>query len=174
MVPSRIAGHILSIRIVLILRHEVLEEYKEDKAVKYVEYTHFMQKNSLHYLEESVSDFEPLALKKVKEIIDLTMDKDTASALKNRLDALEDGLNKTLESYEEKERLQRIIMCMEKEKEILNEKISLQVAIENVKDRMSCISVGSFPWLVTPYCKITSRMCRPLASLGKCTAWLVC
>ena len=130
------------------------------KAVKYVEYTRFMQKNSSHYSEESDSDFEPPAPKKVKETIDLTIDEDTASALKNRLDLLEHGLNKTLESYEEKERLRRIITCMEKEKEeILNEKRSLQVAIENVKDRMSCIicrSVASFPWLVTPCCKIIS------------------
>ena len=130
------------------------------KAVKYVEYTRFMQKNSSHYLEESDSDFEPPAPKKVKETIDLTIDEDTASALKNRLDLLEHGLNKTLESYEEKEKLRRIITCMEKEKEeILNEKRSLQVAIENVKDRMSCIickSVASFPWLVTPCYKIIS------------------
>ena len=54
-------------------------------------------------MEESDSDFEPPAPKKVKETIDLTIDEDTASALKNRLDLLEHGLNKTLESYEEKE-----------------------------------------------------------------------
>ena len=78
------------------------------KAVKYVEYTRFMQKNRSHYSKESDSDFKPPAPKKVKETLDLTIDEDTASALKNRLDLLEHGLNKTLESYEGKERLLRI------------------------------------------------------------------
>ena len=72
--------------------------------MKHEEYARYIQKNSAasYFSEESDSDFEQPAPKRVKETIDLTTSEDTASALKIRLDSLEQGLNKTSESYEEK------------------------------------------------------------------------
>ena len=92
--------------------------------MKYVGYTHFMQKDSSHYSEESDFDFEPPAPKKVKESIDLTVDEDTVSALINRLDLLEHGLNKTLESHEEKEALANNYVHGEGKGDFEREKIS--------------------------------------------------
>ena len=108
-------------------RYEILVKHKENKAMKREEYAHYIQKNSAasYFSEESDSDFEQPAPKRVKETTDLTTSEDTASALKTRLDSLEQGLNKTLESYEEKEKLRRIVTCLEADKkEILNEKKS--------------------------------------------------
>ena len=128
------------------------------KAVRCDEYERF-QKNTSP-CTDSDSDFEsrPPA-KRTRETIDLTVSEDTAAGvLKSRIDSLEQELNKTVEKYEEKERLRRIVSCLEKENsEYLNEKRSLQFIIDKVKENMSCIickSMASFPWAITPCCKI--------------------
>ena len=71
--------------------------------MKQDEYSRYIQKNRApsYFSEESDSDFEQPAPKRMKETIDLITNEDTASctsALKTRLDSLEQGLNKTLES----------------------------------------------------------------------------
>ena len=67
----------------------------------------------------------------------MTVSEDTAAGvLKSRIDSLEQELNKTVEKYEEKERLRRIVSCLEKENsEYLNEKRSLQFIIDKVKEK---------------------------------------
>ena len=123
------------------------------KAVRCDEYESF-QKNTVPGTD-SDSDFEcrPPA-KRVKETIDLTVSEDTAGVLKSRIDSLEQELSKTVEKYEEKERLRRIVSCLEKENsEYQSEKRSLQLIIDKIRESMSCIickSVASFPWAITP------------------------
>ena len=127
------------------------------KVVRYNEYERFQ--NNTAPFTDSDSDFESRpSTKNIRETIDLTVSEDTAGVLKSRIDSLEQELNKTVEKYEETERLRRIVSCLEKENsEYPSEKRSLQFIIDKVKENMSCIickSVASFPWAITPCYKI--------------------
>lgn len=118
---------------------------------------------------DSDSDFESLPRKvqkleaatpssmKVKPdlCIDLINDENSViNELKDvtaRIEVIEKGLNRSLDNYEEIERVRRISSCME------DKNRSLERSLDEVKTFLSCIickSVAQFPWLITSCCAV--------------------
>lgn len=124
---------------------------------------------------DSDSDFESLLPRKVQKLeaassvkakpevcIDLVNDENSVikdlKDVTTRIEMIEEGLNRSLDNYEEIERVRRISSCLE------DKNRSLERSLDEVKTFLSCIickSVAQFPWLITSCCAVL--MCKTCA-----------
>lgn len=114
-------------------------------------------------LPRKVQKLEAETLTSVKEkpevCIDLVNDENSViKELKDvtaRIELIEEGLNRSLDIFEDLERVRRISSCLE------DKNRSLERSLEEVKTFLSCIickSVAQFPWLITSCCAVL--MCK--------------
>ena len=160
--------HVVTIVLILIL----LCRCKKVKAMRRVEYTASggsgKKKLTNYFSDSDLSDFELPAPKK----IDLTVDedtgtKDTPDNVPTNPGPLNDvcyRLEKCIDKVSDLQVLREQVSVLQGDKEKFEREAALmKQVIEELKDGLTCIickSVASFPWILTPCCRIiTCKEC---------------